>query len=78
MTDSRPDLPVIGPPQRRRPMLGSRRRQVVAGLIVAGVLSYLLFQGLTNATVYFKTADQPWRTKRSSAPSSSASRHGRK
>ena len=58
MTDSRPDLPVIGPPQRRRPMLGSGRRQVVAGLIVAGVLSYLLFQGLTNATVYFKTADQ--------------------
>ncbi len=27
-------------------------------MIVAGALGYILYQGLSNATVYFKTADQ--------------------
>ena len=42
----------------RRRFLGSRRRQVVAGLVIAGALAFLLSKGLNNATVYFKTADQ--------------------
>jgi cytochrome c-type biogenesis protein CcmE len=42
----------------RRAYLGSRRRQVVAGLVIAGAVAFLLFQGLNNATEYFKTADQ--------------------
>jgi cytochrome c-type biogenesis protein CcmE len=47
-----------GPGPRRRAWLGSRRRQVVAALIVAGALAFLLLEGLNNATIYFKTADQ--------------------
>jgi cytochrome c-type biogenesis protein CcmE len=52
-----------GPPPthhgpRRRALLGSRRRQVIAGLVIAGALAFLLVEGLNNATVYFKTADQ--------------------
>jgi cytochrome c-type biogenesis protein CcmE len=43
---------------RRRALLGSRRRQVVAGLVIAGALTFLLVEGLNNATIYFKTADQ--------------------
>jgi cytochrome c-type biogenesis protein CcmE len=31
---------------------------VVAGLVIAGALAFLLLEGLNNATVYFKTADQ--------------------
>jgi cytochrome c-type biogenesis protein CcmE len=44
--------------RRRRALLGSRRRQVIAGLVIAGAISFLLLEGLNNATVYFKTADQ--------------------
>jgi cytochrome c-type biogenesis protein CcmE len=50
--------PVSPPPRRRRPLLDNRRRQVVAGLVIAGALVFLLLEGLNNATVYFKTADQ--------------------
>ncbi|MGH9054542.1 MAG: cytochrome c maturation protein CcmE [Acidimicrobiales bacterium] len=59
-----PDFPPAAPPgspfptRRRRAFLGSRRRQVVAGCVVAGALAFLLTEGLQNATVYFKTADQ--------------------
>jgi cytochrome c-type biogenesis protein CcmE len=49
---------VVAPVRRRRNWLGSRRRQVIAGLVIAGALAFLLFEGLSNATVYFKTADQ--------------------
>ncbi|MHB1535975.1 MAG: cytochrome c maturation protein CcmE [Acidimicrobiales bacterium] len=45
-------------PPPRHPWLGSRRRQGVAAVILAGALSFLVVQGLTNATVYFKTASQ--------------------
>jgi cytochrome c-type biogenesis protein CcmE len=31
---------------------------VLAGIVVAGALGFLLYEGLNNATVYFKTADQ--------------------
>jgi cytochrome c-type biogenesis protein CcmE len=36
----------------------STRRQVAAGVIIAGAIAFLLAQGLSNATEYFKTADQ--------------------
>jgi cytochrome c-type biogenesis protein CcmE len=52
----RPAVPSA--PRRRRPLLGSRRRQVVAGLVIAAALAFLLLEGLNNATEYFKTADQ--------------------
>ncbi len=55
-----PDRPASpdGPAHPRRRLLGTWRRQVVAAVVIVGALAYLLFQGLTNATVYFKTADQ--------------------
>jgi len=43
---------------RRRALLGNRRRQAVAGLIVAAAVGFLLWQGLQNATQYFLTAAQ--------------------
>jgi cytochrome c-type biogenesis protein CcmE len=43
---------------RRRALLGTRRRQIIAGLVIAGALAFLLVEGLNNATIYFKTADQ--------------------
>jgi len=39
-------------------MIGQRRRLWLAGSIVVGVLGFLVFQGLGNATVYFRTADE--------------------
>lgn len=57
-----PDRPAVPPAapaiRRRRTFLGSRRRQIIAGLIIAGAVAFLLVQGLGNATEYFKTADQ--------------------
>ncbi len=43
---------------RRRAFLGSRRRQFVAGVVIVGAMAFLIFQGLSNATEYFLTADQ--------------------
>ena len=43
---------------RRRPLLGNRRRQVVAAAVVAGAVSFLLVEGLGNATEYYKTVPQ--------------------
>ena len=34
------------------------RRAVVVGVVIVGALGFLVFQGLGNATVYFKTADE--------------------
>jgi len=50
--------PALPSPRPRRPFLGTRRRQVVAGLVIAGALSFILVEGLANATVYFKTTAQ--------------------
>jgi cytochrome c-type biogenesis protein CcmE len=50
--------PPTGSGPRRRALLGTRRRQLVAGLVIAGALAFLLVEGLNNATIYFKTADQ--------------------
>lgn len=46
------------PRLRRRAYLTSWRRRLVAAAVVAAALGFLLFEGLNNATVYFKTADQ--------------------
>lgn len=42
----------------RRAFLGSRRRQVVAGAIIAAAIGFLVFEGLGNATQYYKTVPQ--------------------
>jgi cytochrome c-type biogenesis protein CcmE len=56
--DARP-VPDDGRPLvRRRALLGTRRRQVIAFAVIVAALVVLLFQGLGNATVYFKTADE--------------------
>lgn len=56
------ERPVPVPPAprvvRRRTFLGSRRRQAVAGVVVAGAIGFLLYQGLNNATQYFLTTSQ--------------------
>jgi cytochrome c-type biogenesis protein CcmE len=36
----------------------SRRRAWIAGVVIVGALAFLVFQGLGNATVFFKTADE--------------------
>lgn len=55
---SPPAIPVAPHLIRRRPLLGSRRRQIVAGLVIAGAIAFLLVQGLGNATQYYKTVPQ--------------------
>lgn len=54
------DAPPVGPAPRVRPRatLGSRRRQLIAGAIIVAALLVLVFKGLGNATVYFRTADE--------------------
>jgi cytochrome c-type biogenesis protein CcmE len=41
-----------------RARLASRRRQIIAFAILAAALMVLVFRGLGNATLYFKTADE--------------------
>jgi cytochrome c-type biogenesis protein CcmE len=54
-----PQPPVPAAPSvRARGSLGNRRRLVVAVVVVVGAIGYLLYQGLGNAAVYFRTADQ--------------------
>ena len=61
-TDS--DTTEAGPmPSGRRPTVRprsqtSRRRLMIVGGIIVAALAFLVFQGLGNATVYFKTADE--------------------
>lgn len=43
---------------RRRRLLGTWRRQLVAGLIIGGAIGYVVYQGLGNATEFFLTANQ--------------------
>ena len=54
----RPGTPPAPRIIHRRRILGSRRRQLVAGAVIAAAVAFLLFQGLGNATEYFKTANQ--------------------
>lgn len=46
------------PPAPRVAPAGSRRRLWLAGAVIAAALGFLLWQGLGNATVYFRTADE--------------------
>jgi cytochrome c-type biogenesis protein CcmE len=46
------------PRVRSRALLKTRRRQAVAVVVILGAIGFVLFQGLNNATEYFKTADQ--------------------
>ena len=39
-------------------MIDSRRRLWLAGIVVLAALGFLVFQGLGNATLYFRTADE--------------------
>ena len=39
-------------------MIDTRRRLWLAGIVVLGALGFLVFQGLGNATLYFRTADE--------------------
>lgn len=51
--DAVPPAPPASPGTRR-----STRRALVAGAVVVVAIGALLWQGLGNATVYFKTADE--------------------
>lgn len=51
-------IPPAPPVRPRRPLLGNRRRQVVAGAVIVIALAFLLWRGLADATVYYKTASQ--------------------
>lgn len=63
-TPARPGVPSgpsgvpPAPRVRKRGYLGSRRRQVVAAVVIAGAIGFLLYEGLSNSTEYFLTADQ--------------------
>jgi len=37
---------------------GNRRRLTIAAVVIVGALGFLVFRGLGNATVYFRTADE--------------------
>ena len=39
-------------------MTATRTRLWIAGVVVLGALGFLVFQGLGNATLYFRTADE--------------------
>ena len=58
LTERPVPVPPAPPALRRRTFLGSRRRQLAAGVVIVAAVGFLLFQGLGNATEYFKTADQ--------------------
>ena len=50
---------------RPRSQFGSRRRLMVVAALIVVALGFLVFQGLGNATVYFKTADEAARQRSS-------------
>jgi cytochrome c-type biogenesis protein CcmE len=52
-----PPAPRVRPP-RARTLLGSRARLLVAIVVIVGAIGYLLYEGLGNAAVYFRTTDQ--------------------
>ena len=56
-----PQAPVPPAPPahpRGRVSIASRRRLVIAIVVLLGAIGYLLYQGLGNAAEYFRTADQ--------------------
>jgi cytochrome c-type biogenesis protein CcmE len=46
-----------------RGSFGSRRRLTIAAVVIVAAMVFLVFQGLGNATVYFKTADEAVRDR---------------
>jgi cytochrome c-type biogenesis protein CcmE len=52
-----PQQPVPAAP-RVRGSLGNRRRLTVAVVVLVGAFGFLLYRGLGNATMYFRTADE--------------------
>jgi len=48
--------PVVVTP--RPPVAGNRRRLVVGLVVVGAAIGFLVWRGLGNATVYFRTADE--------------------
>jgi len=57
-----PQMPVPPAPRvrgpRARASFGSRTRLLVVIVVIVGAIGYLLYEGLGNAAVYFRTADQ--------------------
>ena len=53
VTELTEPVPAAAPVRTR-----NRTRLIVAAVIVLGALGFLVFQGLGNATVYFRTADE--------------------
>ncbi|MBO0693865.1 MAG: cytochrome c maturation protein CcmE, partial [Acidimicrobiaceae bacterium] len=52
-------VPSAPPARRARPrLLGTRRRQVVAAVVIVGAIGFLVREGLNNATSYFLYTDQ--------------------
>lgn len=49
-------MTATAPPRPRAPL--GRRRRVLAGVVIAAALGFLLFRAVGDATVYFKTADE--------------------
>ena len=45
-------------PARPRPVIASRRRLWIVVAVVAAAIGFLLWRGLGDATMYFKTADE--------------------
>lgn len=54
---ARPETVPVPPAPRRRASIGGRRK-LIAGLVIAGALGFLLIRAVGDATVYFKTADE--------------------
>lgn len=48
----------VGQITGRRRFFASRRRQLVAAVVILAALGFLAAEGLSSATIYFKTADQ--------------------
>ena len=57
-----PQMPVPPAPRvrgpRARASFGSRTRLLLVTVVIVGAIGYLLYEGLGNAAVYFRTADQ--------------------
>jgi cytochrome c-type biogenesis protein CcmE len=58
VTSLAPPQEPVPPAPRVRGTLGNRRRLLVAIVILVGAFGFLLYRGLGNATLYFRTADE--------------------
>lgn len=59
-SEATPYAPVPPAPRlvHHRTFLGSRRRQIGAGVVILAAIGFLLYEGLGNATQYYKTVPQ--------------------